>query len=887
MSRVVLASLALLASAAALRAEGPTAEQVEFFEAKVRPLLVGRCQDCHGPDKQKGGLRLDSPGAMRAGGDSGPAVEPGDPENSPLVEAVTYAGAVQMPPDGKLSDAEIAALVAWVKMGSPWPASPEPAPGATADAPKAITPEDRAFWSFRPVQDPPPPVVKEPSWARTSIDPFILAKLEAAGIAPAAPADRRALIRRVTFDLTGLPPTPEAVEAFLQDDSADAFARVVDRLLASPRYGERWARHWLDLARYGEDQAHSFQPRLYPSGFRYRDWVVNAFNADLPYDRFLTEQIAADLLDAPGRRENLPALGFFACGPVYYGDPKRLDQYDDRIDTLSRGVLGLTVACARCHDHKFDPIPTADYYALAGVFASTDYEEAPVAPPEEVAAYERATADIKAKEGEVAALLEEEARRLTLDRAGQSARYLIAARKVRQRDGKAAEATVAAVAGEAGLDARLLGRWVAFLKDYPERAVIVAWLNVAGDTSATLAESAVEEAAGAAQASLLDLLARKREKPDSLGRTQATLVSALTDEKGPLGVSKRRLEEQLDADAKGRLAALRAEVDRLKAGAPPKFAVAHALKEASPVTLRVLGRGNPESPGAEAPRRFLSILGGAPLDAGSGRLALARAVASPENPLTARVLVNRLWQHHFGRGLVATPSNFGRLGEPPSHPELLDHLAGRFVASGWSIKAMHRLILLSSTYAQSSTATPGALAADPENRLLSRMTRKRLEVEPWRDAVLAVSGRLDPAVGGPSVPLEAATNRRRTLYAAVSRHDLDPLLRLFDFPDPNITSAERTRTTIPLQGLVVLNDAFVLDASRALAERLAAEAADDAARIDRAYALLFSRPPTERERSVGLAYLARAGAAPADGAPGRWALYAQALLGTNEFLFLD
>jgi mono/diheme cytochrome c family protein len=881
MSRVGFTIFALLAAASPTRAADPTPEQVEFFEAKVRPLLVGRCQDCHGPEKQKGGLRLDSPGAMRAGGDSGPAIEPGDPENSPLVEAVTYEGAVQMPPDGKLDAKEIAALAAWVKMGAPWPAATEPAASVPAEAPRAITEADRDFWAFRPVQDPPAPAVEGASWPRTSIDPFILARLEAAGLAPAPPADRRAWLRRVTFDLTGLPPTPVEVEHFLDDDAADAPARVVDRLLASPRYGERWARHWLDLARYGEDQAHSFQPRLYPSGFRYRDWVVSAFNADMPYDRFLREQIAADLLDGPDRRENLPALGFFACGPVYYGDPKKFDQYDDRIDTLTRGVLGLTVACARCHDHKYDPITQADYYGLAGVFASTEYVEAPVAPPEEVAAYERATAGIKAKEGEIAALLDGEAKRLQLRRAGESARYLVASWKVRQRDAKGSEATVAAVAKDDDLEARQLGRWLAFLKEGSEPHPILARLNSTPEGSGSESLNAVEAASREVQATLLELLGRKPKG------AEAKLVEALTGEKGPLGVSKRRLEEQLDDEAKGRLKAMRADLERSKADAPPMYAVAHALKEANATGMKILARGNPDSPGAEAPRRFLEVLGAAPLATGSGRRELARAVASPDNPLTARVFVNRLWQHHFGRGLVATPSNFGKLGEPPSHPELLDHLAARFIQSGWSVKHMHRLILLSAAYAQASTATPEALAADPENRLLSRMSRKRLEVEPWRDAVLAVSGRLDPAVGGASVPLDSPKNRRRTLYAAVSRHDLDPLLRLFDFPDPNITAAERTRTTVPLQGLVVLNDAFLIDSARALADRLAAESGDDAARIDRAYRLLFARPPTDREASLGVAYLQGGDGAPEAGGLSRWTRYAQALLGTNEFVFLD
>jgi cytochrome c553 len=358
---------------------GPDPAQLEFFEKQVRPLLVKSCFQCHGPDKQRGGLRLDSRAAALTGGDSGPALVPGQPDKSRLVEAVRYASdTLRMPPKEKLTDQQVAVLAAWVKMGAPWPASTTPTRTAST-AGLQITEKDRAFWAFRPVQSVPPPAVKDTTWVRMPLDRFILADLEKKGLHPVPQADRRTLLRRVTFDLIGLPPTPEEIDAFLADNSLDAFARVVDRLLASPHYGERWARHWLDIARYGEDQAHSFKPRKYPDGFRYRDWVVKAFNSDLPYDRFVLEQIAGDLLDGPDRADRLAATGFFALGPVYYGRATA-DELDDRVDTLARGFLGLTVACARCHDHKFDPIPTRDYYSLAGVFASTDYQEYVLSP---------------------------------------------------------------------------------------------------------------------------------------------------------------------------------------------------------------------------------------------------------------------------------------------------------------------------------------------------------------------------------------------------------------------------------------------------------------------------------------------------------------------------
>jgi mono/diheme cytochrome c family protein len=721
---VCLVSLAVPPS----RAEDPrpAAAQVEFFEKAVRPVLAENCINCHGPDKQKARLRLDSRAALLTGGESGPVIVPGKPEASLLIKAVHYDDdGPQMPPKRKLTGEQIAALTTWVRDGAVWPETDAQVRTVSPASQFKITAKDREFWSFRPITDPPLPAVRDAAWPQTSLDFFVLAKREASGLGSVGPADRRTLIRRATFDLTGLPPTPEEVEAFVNDPSPDAYEKVVDRLLASPHYGERLARHWLDVARYGEDQAHTFQARLYPNGYRYRDWLIRAFNDDLPYDRFLKEQIAADLLDEPDRLGRLPALGFFALGPVYYGDPKKLDQLDDRIDTLTRGVLGLTVACARCHDHKFDPIPQQDYYSLAGIFASTEYAEVPLVPPEVV----------------------EEAKR-----------------------------------------------------------------------------------------------------------------------------------KQSDADKKRK--------------APLNIPLVHALADApQPVVLRVHLRGNQDTLAEEAPHRFLAVLGGEgkPFKKGSGRLELAEAIASKDNPLTARVIVNRVWQQHFGRGLVGTASNFGALGERPTHPELLDHLATRFIRSGWSLKGLHREILLSATYRQASRFDAHAYEVDPEDRLLWRVNRRRLDVEAWRDAMLAAAGRLDDTVGGPSADLAAPDNRRRTVYAAVSRHELNSLLRLFDFPDPNITSGGRAVTTVPLQQLFVLNSEFMVRNAKALAARLAAGPdRDDAGRIRRAFLVLYGRPVTEPELRLGLAYLSAPDLPGENGARlTRWERYAQVLLGDNEFLYVD
>jgi mono/diheme cytochrome c family protein len=781
-------ALALMVPAAATLVGGEADQraQEEFFEAKVRPVIANRCLDCHGSEKSKGGLRLDSRDGVLKGAESGPVVLPGKPDESPLIAAIRYDGDVQMPPKGKLKDEEIAALTEWVKRGAIWPTA---RPGVAAGTPSASTSgsatgvasifklseAQRSFWSFRTVTNPGPPAVKNKAWPTSAIDRFILAKLEENALAPAPAADKPTLIRRAYFDLIGMPPSPGEIAEFVRDDSPGAFDRVVDRLLASPHYGERWGRYWLDVARYGEDQAHSFQPRLYPNGYRYRDWVVRSLNRDIPYDRFVLEQIAGDQLGGPDRAERLAALGFFACGPVYYGDAQRHDQYADRIDTLTRGFLGLTVACARCHDHKYDPIPTTDYYALEGVFASTEYVEEPAVPKETVEAYKSAQSAMQAKDKEITAFLKAEADRLKVKVQG---------------------------------------------KDF---------------------------------------------KP---------------------------VERMLTAEGKKKLTGLRAELDGMKKKAPPKFPVIHTLGEGSKaIDSAVLIRGNPTTPGAKVARHFLTVLGGdqRSFAQGSGRLDLAHAIASEQNPLTARVMVNRVWQHHFGRGLVGSSSNFGVLGDRPSHPELLDWLAHQFIATGWSLKALHREIMLSSTYRQSSRIDPGGQAKDPENVLLWRMNRRRLDVEAWRDAILAVAGRLDAKIGGPSVSLDAPANERRTLYAAISRHDLASMLRLFDFPDPNITSGGRVETIVPLQQLFVLNSEFMIANAKAVASRISEHGKTDAEnRIRQAYLLLFGRPPTDRECKLGLVYLQQfeSPRSPRSDMSGL-DRYSQALLATNEFLFVD
>lgn len=713
---------------------GESAAEAEFFEAQIRPLLVAQCLDCHGNSKQEARLRLDSREALLAGGESGPAIVPGDPEKSLLIAAVHYKAdaPTQMPPKGKLDDEKIAKLTRWVKAGATWPVSAKAMRGETLAGSipgMKIRPHDRDFWSFRPVIAPALPTVANAAAVTSPIDAHILAELETKQLAFAPSAEKRQLIRRLTFDLTGLPPTPAEAAQFIHDSAPDAYERLVDRLVSSPRYGERAARLWLDVARFGEDQAHTFAARQYPQGYRYRDWLVRQFNADLPYDDFIKLQIAADLLAEPGDKQHLPALGMFACGPVYYGDKNDLDQYADRVDTLTRGFLGLTVACARCHDHKFDPIPTSDYYALVGVFASSEYQETPLVSPAEV-----------------------------------------------------------------------------------------------------------EEA------------------------------------------QKQLTEKELKLKEKDR---------------PKKYPFVHALADRSePRTMKVHVRGNPETLAEDAPRRFLSILSPAeptPFARGSGRLELAESIASPRNPLTARVMVNRLWQQHFGQGIARTPGNFGALGEQPTHPALLDYLALTLVAQDWSLKSLHREIVQSSVYRQGATNL-AASEVDPENRLWARYSRRRLDVESWRDAALAVTGQLDLTLGGPSAELAENNNRRRTLYGHVSRHELNPLLRLFDFPDPNITSDARMVTTVPLQQLFVLNSQFMTDLAKELTRQSEALAPDDTSeRITHLYEQLYGRPPTSTELELGRRFATSNPATneDADTKLSRWERYAHALLAANEFMYLD
>jgi len=739
---------------------------VEFFESKVRPVLAERCFRCHGPEKQKNGLRLDSRETMLRGGESGPVIVPGQPEKSLVMQAIQQMGELKMPPDEKLPAEEIANLGAWIKAGAPWPGSvvaKEPVPETW-----------KTHWAFQSVKKPTPPLVQHQDRVQTPIDAFILVELERHGLKLSTPADKRTLLRRASFDLIGLPPTSEEIEAFEADAAPDAFAREIDRLLASPHYGERWGRYWLDVARYADTKGYVFQEeRRYAYAYTYRDYVIQAFNDDVPYNQFILEQLAADRLFAEAKAagkdpdaKSLAAMGFLTLGRRFLNNQH--DIIDDRIDVTSRGLLGLTVGCARCHDHKYDPIPTKDYYSLYGVFASS-------AEPKELPL--------------VAAPV-------------QTPEYL------------------------------------AFAKELKIREQAVADYQVKN--------------------------------------------------KAELDANNRKFKDELRALQK------KAEAWTASSpAAPPRAMVLEDLPK--PREPRVFLRGNPGSPGPAVPRQFLGVLAGdhrQPFQNGSGRLELAQAIAAPDNPLTARVLVNRVWLHHFGNGLVRTPSDFGLRSEPPSHPALVDYLAARFMEDGWSLKKLHKQIMLSSVYQQGSQPSADAAKLDPENRLWSHMNRRRLDFEALRDALLFVAGQLDTKIGGPAVEMfEAKPSKRRTVYGFIDRQNLPGMLRTFDFASPDASNPQRYETTVPQQALFLMNNAFVLDLARGLLKRPELAGVDDVqVRVRKLYRLVYGRGPTAGEITLAERFLA--GAAGEDGpasstALTAWERYVQVLLLANEFAFVD
>ncbi|MEW5975689.1 MAG: PSD1 and planctomycete cytochrome C domain-containing protein [Acidobacteriota bacterium] len=936
-------------------------DEFEFFERRIRPLLAQHCHSCHGDQVQTAGLNLASSTGFFKGGDSGPVIIKGEPENSRLVEAVSYHSRIKMPPSGRLKDSEIADLVAWIKMGAPWPGSITEWTAAPPEA-RTFSKEQKEFWSFQPVKDPQPPPVISRSWVRTPIDQFILSELEKQKLAPAPEADKLALLRRATFDLTGLPPSPAEIDEFLKDNTPQAFTRVVDRLLSSPRYGERWGRHWLDVVRYA-DSAGADEDIKYPYAWRYRDYVIDAFNRDLSYSEFIRQQLAGDLLPAekPGQLNvtGIVATGFLQVGPKLLAEqdkPKMVyDMVDEQLDVTTRAFLGLTVSCARCHDHKFDPIPTRDYYSLASIFASTRSLEkvdslvsqllfVPLAPEETVRRYREHQARLNSKEREIQNIIDDQAFGYSARLRPKLAEYMLATWRFLNHGSEPEPPAVEPFAAAQGLDVAVLKRWIDYLKPSSEvRPHLQGWYDASrlalaqteGTTGLPVPSPELVAEAQALQEKT-EAEARRWEEAIATWRTKVQESEAtgkdapkkpvfdasrnrffaeIAFDKGPLALPEQDPEAWFSAQAKERLASLRAELGQLKESSPPEPPMACAVQEGEPIQQRVFIRGNVANPGEEVPKQFLTVIAGenqTPVTQGSGRLELANWLTRPEHPLTARVMVNRIWQWHFGEGLVRTPSNFGTLGEPPSHPELLDYLASRFVESGWSVKAMHRLIMLSSAYRISSEGSQRAAESDPTNRLLSHMNRRRLDVEEIRDGLLSITGDLDLSMGGSlqsgfgtdgensdeRLSFDPDSSTRRTVYLSLRRSNLPALLNLFDFGDATTSSEGRSRTNVASQALYLMNSDFIRERSAKLARTLLSQPGNsDASRIEAGYLRILGREPTREELKEAVSYLqeyrekanrtATREAALDAGNPTAWQSLCHVLMASNEFIFVD
>ena len=1120
----------LMAAATAVSGQASDPARIEFFEKEIRPLLVEHCQVCHGPRLQQGGLRLDSAEFLRQGGRSGPAVAPGQVEQSRLIQLVRGTGDLQMPPTGPLPENRISALEQWVRDGAVWPepravrqqsaerrspvvarspadgalaaelqvwlkadairleeeetleswrddggrgnhwkvsagegpsveaAAPEWVPesrvhgkpalrfdgqsrmegpdshlsggnepsgtvfavarfespdksgeaegnmaapgggpwiiarsrlpgtangavryylnGRESEGSPAVrslldqvasgrisfrgdlaevilydsartpaerrsleaylgdkydillpwnpeetaaefTEEEKSFWAFQPVSPGEPPAVRDQAWPRTWLDRFILAGLEAKGLWPAPPADRRRLIRRLTFNLLGLPPEPEEVEAFVNDPSPQAYSDLVERLLDSPHYGERWARHWMDVVRYADTTAHDGN-YIMRFAYRYRDYVVRAFNQDKPYDRFILEQLAGDLLsgDADWRafRDRMVATGFLVLGPKALAEQDKekflFDVADEQIDVTGRAFLGLTLACSRCHDHKFDPIPTADYYSLAAIFKGT-----------------RTMADLEFASKWQEWPLVSELRKRYPDRFPAPASSLAPLGEASQSSTRCEATADKAIDGvfnnrqETG-EGDAGPWWEVKLAESVPIGMVVLWNRVDAEFK-RLSNFRVSVLTGERQEVWNRVFFP--EGPDAEEFPTPAEGFRICP---PQGTRGRIVRVELLGPREEETSALHmAEVEVFAAGdcsGPPADPLTvMAVKDGGPAPMRIMVRGNHRNPGKLVPRRFLQILdrgdNGIVDSDQSGRLELARFIASPDNPLTARVMVNRIWQWHFGTGLVASSDNFGTLGDRPSHPELLDRLAAWFVESGWSVKQLHRLILNSSAYRmQSGVSNPAAEVADAGNRLLWRFPRRRLEAEALRDAILALSGRLDRTMGGSifdykgksavddyyrglfsagqgGYGFDAYRSGRRSLYLPVVRNQLFPMFQLFDFADSNAVTSRRGDSTVAPQALFLMNSPFVLEQARHFAaDLLSREGADDRERVELAHLKVLARPPSDRETRQALAYLAAyprtQGPGEAEGSEGRreaWASYCQLLFGLNEFMYIE
>ena len=1074
----------------ALTANQLSAADTEFFEKKIRPVLVEHCYECHSADAQESGLRVDSLEGLLTGGERGPAIVSGKPDESLLIGAVRHSDTLQMPANRKLPQPVIDDLARWVLEGAEWP-NTEPVTAAARPAlPERMPTEaERQFWAFQPPQRVSIPQVSDPTgWARTPIDAFILHKLESAQLVPNPVADKRTLIRRATLALIGLPPTPAEVTAFLVDESPNAFEHVVERLLASPHYGERWGRHWLDVARYGDSNGLD-ENLAYGNAWRYRDYVVNAFNADLPYDEFLREQLAGDLLPASPSEDvqlrRVVATGFLSLGAKMLAedDPVKMemDIIDEQLDTLGKAVIGMTLGCARCHDHKFDPISTHDYYALAGIFKSSKtmdnfgvvarWQERPIAVPEIVAERDRQKSAADAVQAVIAELVRVETDRATDEARSHMAEYMLAAeRQVRideslkgatpiaddesrrtaaecvlleaeeyargnvlkdttnygagigvlvnrgelpnfteydieipqagsyqidlryaaaaarptivMIDGKPVktdaagqvtgswtpesqkwfvEAVIEITAGKhvvrlensgpfphidkiciapasrsendratvvgpipgpsepkPHLHPLIISNWAKFLtsqRDVADGPFSPWWeLRTTGSLHRVTADQSPLFARLIAEPSPTTLTALAERYQDLAAAAETPdlvpLKALLAGTESPFSLGDKA-EPAFSEVVAAELKTLREQKEAIEK-AIPALPEAMSITEGKSQNLRIHLRGSHTTLGEEVPRRMPWIFAKAAdvtiPDATSGRLQLAEWLTRPDHPLTARVLVNRVWQAHFGDGLVRSPDNFGRLGEAPTHPELLDWMAVQFVESGWSIKSLHRLILNSAVWRQTTGNNEAGAAVDPENRLLWRMNTRRLEAEAIRDSLLAIGGDLDETIGGSLLPtenrkyvtstaninVEVYNSQRRTIYLPIVRSAIYDYLTAFDFGDPSAMNGQRDRTTVAPQALYLMNSALVAKESELLSATLLAMPGNDSEKIASAFERFYSRPPREREIASSLEFiesyeknLTERGTTQDQLRPMAWKAFCRALISTNEFLYVN
>ncbi len=921
LSRIIgtlaLAAVMVVAAAVPVRAADPSPEQLKFFEEKIRPLLVERCYECHTADKHQGDVRLDLREAVFP-----QLIAPGQPDQSRLIQVLRYdPNDTQMPPKGKLPPAQLELLTEWVKQGAPWPADAPTGAKPVAAFPRRENGDidfqatAQTHWAYRAIARPVPPTVASLDQVKSPIDAFVLAKLEPQQLALSPEADRATLIRRLYADLLGIRPTFEEVEAYVADSSPTADEDLVDRLLASPRFGEKWGRLWLDIARYADTKGYVFtEERRYPFSYTYRDYVVNAFNSDKPYDRFLIEQLAADKLDLPPGDPALAAMGFLTVGPRFLNDTHSI--IDDRIDVVTRGVMGMTLGCARCHDHKYDPLPTQDYYSLYGVFASSrEPQELPQVGTADTSApeYQQFAAELAQREKAVTDYFDTVHVEMTTQARNRVGDFLLA---IAQR-AKLVPAGVD-VKIEPPLRDKLIERWEQYIQQQaqPESRVWFALaklreLPAEGFPAAALDRInswSPEQCHPALLKALKDqppqniievvrtygrVLNEVRERWDhekAAAPELAVLVDADAEQLrqvlygagSPGAIPRDQIERIVDRDQRDHAKDLKKKIAELMVtspGSPPHGMV--LVDNDNPMEPVVFERGNPGRHGPRVPRRMPRIIAGNESPAfvqGSGRLELARSIASPDNPLTARVFVNRVWLQLFGNGLVNTPSDFGVRTDPPTHPELLDWLSTRFIDSGWSTKSVIREVVLSSTYRQSIVDNVKGRELDPENRLLWRQNRRRFQFEQMRDSLLAAAGLLDDRMAGRPVEIETQPfSHRRSIYAYIDRNNFSGLLRTFDYPSPDTSNPQRPQTVVPQQALFGLNSPFIEELAKTAAQR--ASGANPTEIIASLFRVVLSRAPAPEEASWSVAYLGRH-------PDGLWQV-AQVLLLSNEFQFTE